>query len=76
MMSFYLRPDMLGSPEEMAARADRFIMLPLGKKVPYRQFKLQHLFDGVHPDRSITTLGIGLATSFDAEIDFVDLPGR
>jgi uncharacterized oxidoreductase len=25
MMSFYLRPDMLGAPEEMAARADKFI---------------------------------------------------
>ncbi len=25
MMSFYLRPDMLGSPEEMARRADRFV---------------------------------------------------
>lgn len=25
MLSFYLRPDMLGSPEEMASRAERFI---------------------------------------------------
>lgn len=25
MMSFYLRPDVLGSPEEMAARADRYV---------------------------------------------------
>lgn len=50
------------------AAADRLILLPVGKKVPFRAIKAQYGFDGAERDNSYTTLAFGIGTSFELEV--------
>ncbi len=56
--------------------ADRFVLTPTGKKLPYRSFRLEHLWNKDHPESSQTFLGAGIATSFDAEVTLDRVLGR
>jgi hypothetical protein len=50
------------------APADRLSLAPLGKKVPFGTFRLEHMFDQAEHGRSRTALAVGLTESVDAEL--------
>jgi hypothetical protein len=55
-----------------SAFADRLITIPVALKVPLRTVSLHHLFDGVHPNRSISTIGLGVTEAIDLEVSYHD----
>lgn len=55
-----------------ASQADRFILAPNGKKIPFGVVRLEHMFDAVHREQSVTYLGFGLTKFFDAEVGLDD----
>jgi hypothetical protein len=43
------------------------VFAPTGKKIPFRTFRIETLFDGVERGRDATFIGVGLTKSVDAE---------
>lgn len=53
-----------------SAHADRLILSPTGKKVPFGTARIEHLFDQSVPGSHRSTLAIGLTDSIDAELTY------
>lgn len=58
-----------------SAMADRLISIPLGRKVPYKAVRIQHLFDGADRKEIRTSIGLGVTEAFDMEITYDDYRG-
>lgn len=58
------------------AHADRLILAPVGKKVPYRTFRLEHKFDQAERDRYRSAFAVGLSDTIDAELSYETREGR
>lgn len=56
--------------------ADRFILSPLGRKLPFGAIKLEHFWEGGSGERYVDHLGFGFTTIFDGEFVVDHLPGR
>jgi len=52
------------------AHADRLILAPLGKKIPYGTIRLEHLFDQAERDSYRTAMAVGVTESIDAELTY------
>lgn len=57
-------------------QADRLILAPTGKKIPYGTVRLEHLFDQAEREWYRTALAVGITSTIDAELTFESIEGR
>jgi hypothetical protein len=60
----------------VVCQADRLILAPTARKVPYRSARLEHMFDQTDFGRSRTMLAVGLTDAIDVEFLFEQGEGR
>lgn len=58
------------------AHADRLILAPVGKKIPYGTFRLEHFFDQAERDWYRTALAVGVTPTIDAELTYESVEDR
>lgn len=56
--------------------ADHLIRIPVGRKIPYLEARLEHLFDQTEPRRNRTRLDFGLTEAIEASLVVEDGWGR
>lgn len=57
-------------------QAERLIMAPTAKKVPFGTARLEYLFDQAERDWHRTSLAVGVTTSIDAELTYENIEGH
>lgn len=57
------------------ACADRLFDIPVGKKIPYRDVRFEHIFDGGESTTNKNYLGLGITNIFDLELTYEQFSG-
>lgn len=58
-----------------AAFAERLILIPVGKKVPYKAVRVSSQWQLGQHDQTFSTLGLGIGEAFDMTVVYEDSPG-